>query len=116
MPLTPREVKQLVASGVRVLVQPSNIRVFPDGSYADAGAELAEDLSPACLILAVKQVPAKLLLPERTYMFFSHTIKAQPDNMPLLDEMLKARVRLVDYECITVGGVRNSRRLVAFGE
>lgn len=48
-------------------------------------------------------------------MFFSHTIKAQPQNMPLLDALLAKRIRLVDYECITEGGLRGGRRLVAFG-
>ena len=27
------------------------------------------------------------LLPDRAYAFFSHTHKAQPENMPLLDEV-----------------------------
>lgn len=51
-----------------------------------------------------------------TYAFFSHTIKAQPYNMPLLDALLQKRIRLVDYECIVQGGVRGTgQRLVAFG-
>ena len=48
-------------------------------------------------------------------MFFSHTIKAQPYNMPLLDTCLKKQIRLVDYESITKGGIRGKERLVAFG-
>ena len=50
---------------------------------------LSEDLSPASVILAVKEVPVHKLIPERTYLFFSHTIKAQPHNMPLLDAILE---------------------------
>ena len=115
VPLSPSHVSQLVGSGVRVLIQPSTIRVYPDAAYREAGAEVTEDLSPAGTILAVKEVPAGLLLPGRTYAFFSHTIKGQAGNMPLLDELLARRVRLVDYEAITAGGVRGGRRLVAFG-
>jgi len=37
----------------------------------------------------VKQVPIDHLLEDKTYIFFSHTIKAQPENMPLLDAMLQ---------------------------
>ena len=114
-PLSPAQVKELVAGGYKVLVQPSTRRVFHDTEFAAAGATLAEDLSPASLVLGVKEVPIKELLPERTYMFFSHTIKAQPYNMPLLDELLRQRIRLVDYECIVEGGRRGNRRLVAFG-
>ena len=101
--------------GVRVLIQPSNRRIFCDHEYADAGAELTEDLSPASTIFAVKEVPLPVLLPDRTYVFFSHTIKAQPYNMPLLDAVLHRRVRLIDYEAIVEGGKKGAKRLVAFG-
>lgn len=39
-------------------------------------------------------------MPDRSYLFFSHTIKAQPYNMPLLDAVLDKNVRLFDYERI----------------
>jgi alpha-aminoadipic semialdehyde synthase len=114
-PLSPDNVRALVAAGVRVLVQPSNIRVYPDAAYAEAGAEVTEDLAPAGTVLAVKEVPPHLLHAGKTYCFFSHTIKGQANNMPLLDALLERRVRLIDYETITAGGVRGGRRLVAFG-
>lgn len=43
-------------------------------------------------------------------MMFSHTIKAQSENMPLLDTILSKNIRLVDYECITEDGQRTSPR------
>jgi alpha-aminoadipic semialdehyde synthase len=46
-------------------------------------------LSEASLILGVKQVPVDFLIPNKTYAFFSHTIKAQEANMQLLDAMLE---------------------------
>ncbi len=49
---------------------------------------MQEDLSPASLIISVKQVPVDCLIPDKTYAFFSHTIKAQKDNMQMLDTML----------------------------
>ena len=48
-----------------------------------------QDLSDCSLIIAVKEVPIEKLLPNRSYIFFSHTIKAQPYNMPLLDAILE---------------------------
>ena len=60
----------------------------------------------------MKEVPIPKLLPGRTYLFFSHTIKAQPQGMPLLDALLEKNVRLIDYECITEGGKRGGKRLV----
>lgn len=40
------------------------------------------------------------LMANKTYFFFSHTMKAQPYNMPLLDTLLEKKVRMVDFECI----------------
>ena len=57
--------------------------------YVQAGAKIQEDLSEASLILGVKQVPVDFLIPNKTYAFFSHTIKAQEANMQLLDSMLE---------------------------
>jgi hypothetical protein len=45
----------------------------------------------------------------------SHVIKAQPQNMAMLDKILKQKMRLFDYECITQGGRDDTRRTVAFG-
>ena len=115
-PLTPTHAASLVKRGVRVLVQPSHRRIFSDAEYLAAGAELSEDLSAASVIFGVKQVPIAELLPNRTYCFFSHVIKAQPENMDLLDALLERNIRLVDYECITRDGVRGAPREIAFGK
>lgn len=74
-PLAPPHVQHLTQNGIRVIVQPSNVRINTDEEYAEAGAEIAEDLSPCNVVLGVKEVPIAKLLPNRTYMFFSHTIK-----------------------------------------
>lgn len=67
--------------------------------YISAGATVNEDLSEASLILGVKQVPADLLIPNKSYAFFSHTIKAQKDNMDLLDALLeKVQMTLISIQ------------------
>ena len=48
----------------------------------------------------IPQVETEAIRPDLTYMFFSHTIKGQKDNMPLLDKLLEKKATLVDYECI----------------
>jgi alpha-aminoadipic semialdehyde synthase len=58
-------------------------------AYANAGAIIQEDIGEAPVIVGVKQIPIDFLLPNKTYCFFSHTIKAQEANMPLLDAMLE---------------------------
>ena len=113
VPLVPSQVGELLARGKvkKVLVQPSTIRCYDDRAYEEAGAVISEDISEASTICAVKEVPPQLLIPNRTYMFFSHTIKAQPYNMPLLDTILEKNIRLMDYERI----VNEEGRMVKFG-
>ena len=98
--LTPNEVKAITGSGIRVLVQPSTNRCYSEDEFIDAGAEIQEDVSPASVIFGVKEVPLQNLLADKTYFFFSHTIKAQDYNMPLLDKLLELKIRMVDFECI----------------
>ena len=115
-PLCPEHVKKLTQEkGMRVLIEPSDRRVFTDAEYKAAGAEITADLSPCGTIFGVKQVPVENLLPDRTYVFFSHVIKAQPENMELLDTILDRNIRLMDYECINQDGLRSAPRLIAFG-
>lgn len=62
--------------------------------YEKAGAIIQEDISEASLIVGVKRPPEEKVIPQKTYAFFSHTIKAQEANMGLLDDVLK-KVNLV---------------------
>jgi len=112
VPLTPDAVAQLVKQGMKVVVQPSPIRVFDDATYTKAGAAVSEDLSACDVVFAVKEVPAALVREGGTYVFFSHTIKGQSYNMPLLRRMLDLGCTLVDYERIVDEA---GRRLVFFG-
>lgn len=112
-PLAPYHVEKLTKQGVRIMIQPSNRRAYPLQSYIRAGAEAKEDISEAPVILGVKQVPVDLLLPGKTYAFFSHTIKAQEANMPLLDAVLDKGIRLIDYERMVDD---RDQRVVAFGK
>lgn len=111
VPLTPKEVDTLIQAGIKVLIQPSTNRCFTQKEYEDVGAIFQEDISEASLIVGVKEVPIENLIADKSYMFFSHTIKAQPYNMPLLDKLLELNIRMIDYECIR----EDNNRLVAFG-
>ncbi len=112
-PLTPGEVARLVAGeGLRVLVQPSDNRIFDDAAYEEAGATVAEDLRPCDVIFAVKEIPLGLILPRKVYVCFSHVIKGQPANMPTLAALRERGCSLIDYERIVDG---EGRRLVFFG-
>ena len=112
-PLTPAHVQELVRDqGRTVVVQPSPQRIYADDEYRDAGALIDADLSGCRVILGVKEVPPEELIPGKAYLFFSHTIKGQAYNMPLLRAAVERRVTLIDYEPILD---RHGRRLIFFG-
>ncbi len=113
VPMTPADLSKLQSwCSFRSVVQPSAIRVFRDEEYRAAGIPVDEDLSPARIILAVKEVPPPLLLPDKTYIFFAHVVKGQAHNMPMLARMLELGCSLVDYERISD---EQDRRLIFFG-
>ncbi|KAF9429443.1 hypothetical protein BGZ76_001288, partial [Entomortierella beljakovae] len=87
--LTPDAVEKLIKeTGIKVYVQPSTKRIFTDDKYRAAGATIQEDLSSADVILGIKEVPVKDLIPGKTYVYFSHTHKGQKYNMPMLQDVL----------------------------
>lgn len=114
--LTPRYCKKLLykmKKNLIIKVQPSNTRIYTDSQFKSAGCQISENISDCDLIIGVKQVPKKELFPNRTYIFFAHVIKAQSDNMEMLDDILKKKIRLIDYEKISD---EKNKRLVAFGK
>jgi len=114
VPIIPDAVKLIKDKwGINSIVQPYATRAFKDEEYLKDGAEINEDLLKADIIFAVKEVPINLLLENKTYLFFSHTIKGQSYNMPLLKALLNKKCTLIDYECIKDN---KGRRLVFFGK
>ena len=113
VPLNPEQCKQLSDMGVDIVVQPSSIRCFPDEDYKKQGIRLKEDLEDRDVLLGVKEVPIDQLIPDKTYFFFSHTIKKQEYNRELLQHIVDVNITLVDYE-----GLRdeNGARVIAFGK
>jgi alpha-aminoadipic semialdehyde synthase len=113
VPLNPEAVKKLVDMGIRVQVEPSKIRIYNDLDYLNAGAELKDDLSECDLVVGVKEIPPDKIIPGKSHLFFSHTIKGQDYNMPLLKKFLDTKTTLIDYERIVD---KEGRRLIFFGD
>ncbi|KPL08521.1 hypothetical protein AMJ86_00165 [bacterium SM23_57] len=112
-PLTPAQVKKLIQKHQIVIkIQNSNNRIFKDNDYVDAGAILVSQLEDCNIIFGVKEIPSGLLFPQQAYCFFSHTIKGQSYNLPMLKRMLDLRNTLMDYEMVTDEA---GRRLIFFG-
>ncbi|HHE51785.1 MAG TPA: hypothetical protein ENL30_01835 [Candidatus Acetothermia bacterium] len=112
-PIVPRDARDLAGEhGLDIVVQSSDKRVFTATDYENAGIEVVDDLSSCPVIFGIKEVPIPVLEAEKTYIFFSHTIKGQPYNMPMLKKILDLSCTLIDYEKITDD---NGRRLIFFG-
>lgn len=113
VPLTPEQCAEaMVELPVRIVVQPSPVRCFKDAEYREHGVSMQEDLADCDVLLGVKEVPVDLLLPGKTYLFFSHTMKKQPHNRRLLQAILDNNIRLIDYEALTDDA---GKRLIAYG-
>ncbi|MDP5092009.1 MAG: NAD(P)-dependent oxidoreductase [Polaribacter sp.] len=97
---------------VTIKIESSDIRVFTNEAYKNAGFEVVDDLSDCDVLLGVKEVPVEALLPNKKYFFFSHTIKKQPYNRKLLQAILAKNIELYDHETIVK---ENGARLIGFG-
>ncbi len=112
-PLIPEHIKKIKEeTGTTVFVEKSPKRIFSEQEYAEAGAEITDSMVPGDVIFGVKEIPKEKILDRKTYLFFSHTIKGQKDNMPMLQKIIDSQSTLIDYEKITDD---KGRRLVFFG-
>ncbi len=98
---------------VQLVVEKSPARTFLDAAYLEIGIPVVEDVSDCDILMGIKEVPLDKLISDKTYLFFSHTIKAQSYNRDLLKTILKKNITLIDYETLVwpQGG-----RILGFGK
>ncbi len=114
VPFTPLQAEEIEQRfhHVKVVCETSRDRAYNDDEYRELGIEVKEDISDCDILMGIKEVAIDRLIPEKTYLFFSHTIKKQPYNKKMLQEILKKKIRLIDYEVLRD---KLGNRLVAFG-
>lgn len=114
IPLTPAQIAHLQQHypELQVTVSPSNQRKFDNDEFTSLGINMSEDLSGENLVIAVKEIKIKDIRGKQAYLYFSHTIKGQDYNMPMLQHILDVGATLIDYELIAD---EQDRRLVFFG-
>lgn len=95
-----------------LVIESSDIRVFKDSEYSNLGFTVSNDVTDADVMLGVKEVPISALIPNKSYFFFSHTIKKQPYNRDLLRAILDKNITMYDHE--TIVNEKNNR-LIGFG-
>ena len=87
-------------SEVSICIQPSKVRCFLDLEYQNHGVDIQEDLSGCDIIMGIKEVPVNMLIDNKVFVFFSHTIKKQPYNQKLLKKIIEKNIQLIDYETL----------------
>jgi saccharopine dehydrogenase (NAD+, L-lysine-forming) len=114
VPLTPKQCRQLLDTypDIEISVKSSAIRCFSDAMYIAEGINVVDDLNDCDVLIGVKEVPKESLIANKTYLYFSHTIKEQSYNRGLLLKMMELNISMVDYEVLRN---RQGNRLLGFG-
>jgi len=112
--LDPKSCQKLLSAfpSAQLIIESSSIRAFSDTDYLAAGLEVVSDVSAAEVLIGVKEVPIEALIPNKSYFFFSHTIKKQPYNRKLLQAILDKNITLYDHETLVN---ESNHRLIGFG-
>jgi alpha-aminoadipic semialdehyde synthase len=117
--VTPEWAKHIVEWGHKLIVQPAAHpeteeikRAFSDEEFKNSGAGISEDLSPADVIFGLKEIDTDRILPNKTYLFFSHTHKGQKKNRLMLQILVENNSTVIDYELIRAN--KNIRLVTAF--
>ena len=112
--LTPAHCRWMAKNqpGVKIIVQPCELRCFSDREYTMAGVEVRENIDDCDILMGIKEVPVNMLIEGKTYLFFSHTKKLQPYNQKLLKAIIAKKITLIDYECLEH---EDGKRIIGFG-
>jgi saccharopine dehydrogenase (NAD+, L-lysine-forming) len=112
--LDPESCQKLLSTfpSAQLIIESSPIRAFTDMDYSSVGLDVVSDVSSAEVLIGVKEVPIEALIPNKSYFFFSHTIKKQPYNRNLLQAILDKNITLYDHETLVN---KFHHRLIGFG-
>ena len=112
--LTPQSCQNLLNQypKAQIVVESSDIRAFSNDEYSKLKIKVTNDVSTADVMIGVKEVPIEALIPNKSYFFFSHTIKKQPYNRDLLRAILNKNITLYDHETLVD---EQNHRLIGFG-
>src|ERR1043165_3723861 len=101
VPFTPLQAEAIEQRfpNVKMIFEPSEVRAYKESEYEELGITIG-DASDCDILMGIKEVPIKNLIANKTYLFFSHTMKKQPYNRGLLQEALRKKIRLIDYEAL----------------
>ena len=87
--IIPEHLRKLNEKGLKFQVQTSPKRVYSDEAFRSNGADIVSSLDEANIVFGVKEMPIDFFQEGKTYIFFSHVIKGQEYNMPMLKKMME---------------------------
>ncbi len=116
-PLTPTDATALIAEGIAITVEDSELRIFPTEEYAAAGCRIVPggswvDAPISEIILGLKEPSLRAWRLAHHHVFFGHAYKGQEGGPTLLQRFAAGGGTLLDLEYLTDDA---ARRLVAFG-
>jgi saccharopine dehydrogenase (NAD+, L-lysine-forming) len=114
VPLVPDHVRVLHDKhGIDFVLEPSNQRAFSEDEYGIDRADIIPlKGSGVPIVMGIKEMPIDTFEKDIVYIFFSHTIKGQNKNMPMLKRIIDVGSTLIDYERVVDD---KGRRLIYFG-
>lgn len=111
VPIVPDHVRILHDKhGIEFVLEPSDQRAFKEDEYLAEVSPLKGSNTP--VVLGIKEMPIDFFEENIVYIFFSHTIKGQDYNMPMLKRIMDVGATLIDYERVIDD---KGRRLIYFG-
>ncbi len=115
--LTPEGCAALIAAGLRVTVEQSDVRALPIDGYRKAGAEIAAqnswpDAPAEAIIFGLKELPDDGTALHHRHIMFGHAYKGQPAGRVLLQRFKAGGGTLYDLEYLLD---EQGRRVAAFG-
>jgi len=113
-PFSPSQCKRIINDfpNIEIYVQSSKFRCYNDKEYISNNISVSEDISFCDILFGIKEVPSNNLIADKTYFFFSHTIKKQDYNRELLKNIISLNIRMIDYEVLKF---KNGKRILGFG-
>jgi saccharopine dehydrogenase (NAD+, L-lysine-forming) len=112
-PIVPKDIIKLKKKYPKwkFYIEPSVRRIFSDKEYYASGCKKYNS-QKIDLFLSVKEISIQKVKKNQNYLMFSHTIKGQKQNLPLLKKILKNDCSLIDYELFKT---KENRREIGFG-
>jgi len=112
--LTPAQCRFLESHvpGLKIKIQSCPTRCYTDDEYRRAGVEIGQQMDDCDILMGIKEVPIDMLIPNKIYLFFSHTKKQQAHNQQLFRAILDKDITLIDYECLAH---EDGQRIIGFG-